>query len=185
MTCATSFRFAPRLTTLEGRDCASASAIVSDHTLYLMTDPGSDAVDIRDDGKGRLTATVRGADGVTFAGGTGIDKIFVHLRGTHDKLTFTPTPGAKPVALTIDTGRPGNAVVLNFAAGNKAGYTVDLRGDATKIDAWTGKSGLTGVAVFNRTDATVVVHKPTAPVLPVKATPPKPVLAPTATAPRK
>jgi hypothetical protein len=158
-------RFAPTLTPLGARDCPAASAIVVGHDLFIATDPGSDAVLIREDGRGHVTATVRGADGVHYAAGA-IDRVFVHLRGSHDQLDFVLTaPQVRAAGVVIDAGRGGDQRLrLEVPPAPGTGrLAIDLRGDpgAGGADVWVGRGGLGGVTITNRmAGGSVRVHDP-------------------------
>jgi hypothetical protein len=162
----TSHRFRPSLVEVEQRHCPAASAVVAGHALYISTDPGSDAVLIRGDGAGHVWATVRGADGVTYARGSGIDQIFVHLRGSHDQLDFSLSgPPKHCFSVVVDAGR-GEDNRLRFELPPDAGPVrgeIDLRGNPGRggADVWVGRGGLGGVTVTNHmSGGGVRVHEP-------------------------
>ena len=165
--------FRPSLLALENRTCPAASAIIAGHALYISTDPGSDAVLIRNDGRNHVTAIVRGPDGVEYAQGAGIDQIFVHLRGTHDQLDYVLSgPPQNRFSVVVDAGQ-GGANQMRFELPPDAGTVrgaIDLRGNAGQggADVWLGRGGLGGVTVTDRmSGGTVRIHEPrVAPIAP-------------------
>lgn len=121
----------PNLQTLEARDCPSATVIVSSNTLYITSDPASDQIQLRDNGKGRVDVFIRSHDGVTGTTGYNIDRIVMHLRGSADTVDYKLTaPLTRPLDIRMDLGTgTGDKVSLDLSKGIRQGaVVVDVRG---------------------------------------------------------
>ncbi|MBX9582392.1 MAG: hypothetical protein K2X87_18980 [Gemmataceae bacterium] len=149
-------RFTPTLTALEARDCP-ASAILAGRSLYITTSSGADIVRVRDDGRGQVTAEVRGADGTVTAAGAA-DRVFIHLRGRYDTLYYAVTgPVTRRAEVVVDLGR-GGSPRASFDLPPDPGtgrLGIDLRGEARqgRVDAWVGRGGMGGVTITDRTES--------------------------------
>jgi|GEM_PF-5410322 len=122
----------PNLQTLETRDCPSATVIVSNNTLFISSDPASDKIQLRDNGKGRVDVFIRSHDGVTGTSAFNIDRIVMHLRGATDTVDYKLTrPLSRPLEIRMDMGSgTGDKVALDFSKGIRQGaLVVDVRGN--------------------------------------------------------
>ena len=175
-------RFTPTLAALEARDCP-ASAILAGRSLYITTTSGADVVRVRDDGRGHVTAEVRGADGVVTADGAQVDRVFVNLRGRYDTLYYAVTgPVTRRADVVVDVGR-GGAPRVSFDLPPDPGtgrMGIDLRGKpaaGARLDAWVGRGGMGGVTVTDRMESggvkmyTARADHPTGSALPPPAGP--------------
>src|SRR5262249_46585402 len=95
-----SARFQPTLASLESRAVPSATATVLGSKLDITCDDAGSLVQIRDNGKGDVTAWVKSASGTVTVAGSGINDISVHGKAGNDTVDFRTT-GNLIHALTV------------------------------------------------------------------------------------
>lgn len=84
-------RFQPTLTALEGRAVPSAAVTVIGSKLDITCDDAGSFIQIRDNGRGDVTVSVKSATGTLTAAGAGIADISVHGKAGNDTVDFRTT----------------------------------------------------------------------------------------------
>jgi hypothetical protein len=144
-------RFRPTLSLLESRALPSATAAILGSRLDINCDAAGSSVQIRDNGLGAVTATIKSASGTVTASGKGITSIDIIGGAGNDTIDFRTTGNlltalnleedlgggnnssytdlydgiqAVPVNLTINTGAASDSVLMNFGTINNANVNV-------------------------------------------------------------
>jgi hypothetical protein len=133
-------RSLPRLEALESRWCPSAVGIVqNDQTLTIRGDGANDTIQISDDGKGDVTATIILASGTRTISATGVTKIVIDAGGGNDTIGYALTGAltGRSEKLHLDLDKGSNQVNLDFSAG------VTNSALAVSMDDATGSNQLT------------------------------------------
>ena len=115
----TAQRFRPSLETLESRWCPSAAGIVqTGATLTIQGDGANDAIVVRDNGQGGVTASITLASGTQTFTGTGISAIDINAGGGNDTIDYALTGALRETeSLMLCLGKGNNQVGVNDAAG--------------------------------------------------------------------
>jgi len=111
-------RFQPVLTHLEGRALPNAAIATHGTKLDITCDDAGSMVQIRDNGKGNVTAVVKSASGVITMAGSGITDVAVHGKAGNDTIDFRTT-GNLVTALNLHE---------DLGAGNDYSFTDLYRG---------------------------------------------------------
>ena len=91
---------------LEERCCPTASVFAQNHVLYITTDFHSDIVQIRDNGQGQMTVTVRDDEGIQRLNAGGINQVILQLRGEHDWVDISSSaPLGHSLSVQADMGQ--------------------------------------------------------------------------------
>jgi hypothetical protein len=142
--------FQPTLTLLEGRALPSATATILGSKLDITCDDAGSMVQIRDNGKGAVTAVVKSAGGSVSAAGAGITDIAVHGGPGNDIVDFRTTANlVTALHLHEDLGAGNDYSFMDLYRGVSGGpLNIEVNG-GTGADAVLAEFGTINNAPVN------------------------------------